>query len=320
MDEKILQEYLSGNSIVSQRYRELEAGEVPAHLDERVLRQSRDAVASTPSVVSLEQSRLRQSRQRWLRWSVPATLAASTVLVLSIVIESGNQHQVTAPVLEKKDRAAESQPPAAMSDERRSRKAMPMRTQKSADVAAPAALPEGAQQVPGKDQEVTAPALRKRQSAQDAPVAAMAPPPQPSVLLPSTSATAPFVSNAAPPKAEESKAAAAQPMRSESAAAGAMASRESADTDLSEVLTGSNVDQLAQAGPRGTVAPSPSSFARADENPAEPGWRAQPETWLEHIRELRKDGSARAADGEWKKFRAAYPDYEVAETDLARSK
>ena len=346
IDEKTLQEYLSGNSPLSQRYRELEASEVPAHLDELVLRQARDAVASAPSVVSLEQSRLRQSRQRWLRWSVPATLAASTVLVLSIVVESGNQRLVTAPApasapapaeqsaagtqmlnaappavdaLEK-DKAAESQPPAAASAERRSQKALSMRAQKSADVAAPAAFPQSAK-AQSKEQEVTVTAQRKRESVQDSPVTAMVSPAQLPIELPATPAPAPFAGNAAPPQAEEFKAAPAQPMRSEPSAAGSVASRESADVDLSEVtVTGSTVRRAAQVGPRGTIAPGTSSFSRADESPAEPSWRTQPETWLEHIRELRKDGSARAADKEWKKFRAAYPDYEVAETDVARSK
>jgi hypothetical protein len=336
IDEKTLQEYLSGNSPVSQRYRELEASEVPAHLDELVLRQSRDAVVAAPSVVSLEQSRLRQSRRRLLLWSVPATLAASTVLVLSIVIESGNQHLVTAPApasapapaeqgaaetrmldaapsavdaLEK-DKAPEPQPPASASAERRSQKALSMRAQKSADVAAPAAFPQSAKQAPSPAEEVTVTEQRKRESVQDSPAAVVGLTSELPTPLPST-----------PPKIEEFKAAPAQPMRSEPSAAGSVASRESADVDLSEVIvTGSNVRRPAQVGPRGTIAPATSSFSRADESPAEPSWRAQPETWLEHIRELRKDGSSRAADKEWKKFRAAYPDYEVAETDSARSK
>ena len=43
-----------------------------------------------------------------------------------------------------------------------------------------------------------------------------------------------------------------------------------------------------------------------------------PEAWLKAIRELRKENKQEQADREWQRFRAAFPDYEVAETDAAR--
>jgi hypothetical protein len=41
---------------------------------------------------------------------------------------------------------------------------------------------------------------------------------------------------------------------------------------------------------------------------------------LEYIRQLRKDGRSRQADLEWKRFRAAYPEYPVNEKDAARAR
>ena len=49
-------------------------------------------------------------------------------------------------------------------------------------------------------------------------------------------------------------------------------------------------------------------------------WQRDPETWLEHIRELRRDGKQEDADREWKSFLEKYPGHVVSETDLARSK
>ena len=47
---------------------------------------------------------------------------------------------------------------------------------------------------------------------------------------------------------------------------------------------------------------------------------ADPEKWLEEIRGLRRAGKAVAADREWQQFRAAFPDFRVADDDLARKK
>lgn len=110
--DKALDEYLSGNSQVSRRYRELDDVAVPPQLDQAVLAQARAAVAERQSshtgghtdghtdrqtdrhIDELE--RLRQRRKRLMQWSVPAGLAASAVLVVSIVMQSGVQHEVVS--------------------------------------------------------------------------------------------------------------------------------------------------------------------------------------------------------------------------------
>jgi hypothetical protein len=45
-----------------------------------------------------------------------------------------------------------------------------------------------------------------------------------------------------------------------------------------------------------------------------------PQRWLENIRQLRKEGKSTEADREWERFRAAFPDYAVADDDAARKK
>jgi hypothetical protein len=52
--------------------------------------------------------------------------------------------------------------------------------------------------------------------------------------------------------------------------------------------------------------------------PAPPQTYTDPEVWLKDIRELRKENKQEQADVEWRRFRAAFPQYEVAETDAAR--
>ena len=45
---------------------------------------------------------------------------------------------------------------------------------------------------------------------------------------------------------------------------------------------------------------------------------SDPEAWLKDIRELRKANKQDEADREWRRFRVVFPNYEVAETDIAR--
>lgn len=45
---------------------------------------------------------------------------------------------------------------------------------------------------------------------------------------------------------------------------------------------------------------------------------SDPERWLQDIRQLRKDNKQEQADREWRRFREAFPDHPVSETDAAR--
>lgn len=348
IDDKTLQEYLAGNSPVSQRYRELAGDDVPAHLDELVLKQSRDAVGA----VSLEQERSRRSRLRLKRWSIPATLAASTVLVVSIVIESGNRHQVTAPLeaplqttpqtitveestpaapyasdkLEAERQALPASSRAVPSSEKRSKAAPAAMARKPSDAGAGSQFvesPKSDAKSSAASEEVAVAALRKQEPTQNSPVAI--------TMIPAQGSISP----AAPPSAVmapaplSQNATAMQSSGMDSSAPRERAAPESkdrardAEADLSEVaVTGSRVNRLAApiAGPRNTISQNAATDARADIADEAVEWRDQPETWLAHIRQLRADDSNEAADKEWKRFRKAHPDYAVAETDVARAK
>lgn len=74
------------------------------------------------------------------------------------------------------------------------------------------------------------------------------------------------------------------------------------------------------AGPRNTVSSSSAGGALSGEmrSAAEQAQHDDPAKWLEEIRDLRRAGKAVDADREWKLFREAFPDFRVADDDLAR--
>lgn len=100
-NDKMLDEYLRRDSIVSQRYRELDDGEIPRELDAAVLAQARAAVA---------QPRVRTPT--WVKWGAPLALAACIVMAVTVVLEIGVQEQVRmpSPQLEPQSAAPASAP------------------------------------------------------------------------------------------------------------------------------------------------------------------------------------------------------------------
>jgi hypothetical protein len=91
-----------------------------------------------------------------------------------------------------------------------------------------------------------------------------------------------------------------------------------ADGDLDEIaVTGYRAaGNVRGAGPRDTIRTNTSYSAPGASTTIEAFQAPQP--WLEHIRQLRRDGDDRQADGEWRRFRKQYPDYVVAADDAAR--
>jgi len=84
IDDKELNEYLSSDTQYSQRYRAIPADDVPSRIDRLVLAQA----SATPNKIAARQSQSR-SLGFWMRIGAPIALAASVVLVVSIVIKSG---------------------------------------------------------------------------------------------------------------------------------------------------------------------------------------------------------------------------------------
>lgn len=306
IDEQELDEYLKGDSSVSRQYRQLSSEDVPPSLDRLVLRQAEDAVKGP-------------SRPAWMRWTAPLAVAASAVLVVSIMIETGMRDEtiVTAPARPtmQQKRAAEAAMESRMSEESADAPPPPVKL----DMPPPSA--------PLADVQADAASAFAPEPSAPAPVAAAAPAP-------------------APAPAPERKALPRQPAASEAAGAllpEQMAKAERQKAELEETAR-AQVQELSAsqramggernevAGPRDTVetaAPTAvlsysrpisanAASARVDSMATLQKTYTDPEAWLKDIRQLRKDNKQDEADREWQRFLAAFPNYEVAESDAAR--
>jgi hypothetical protein len=304
IDIKALDEYLKGGSDISRRYRELGREDVPPELDRRVLDEARAAVASGSTTRS----------RSWLRWSAPVALAASVVLVVTVVLESGVQEDTSFAVQTvKQDRPAEEEPQPQF---------VPEEPAAVAPAASPAAPPvrlpkveaQRSKSVAPEEVHVEARAMRDRS---DVPLSI--------TVVPQTDESSEQLfanQQPAPPAARTETISSRKEV--ERAAGAADSSADSSASAVQEVsVTGSRVRRAPgrTAGPRNTISNSslrsdtrPTADAEADAE------QADPVKWLEHIRDLRRTGKTVEADRAWQLFRDVYPDFPVADDDLARSK
>lgn len=298
-DEQQLDDYLKGDSSVSRRYRQLDSVEVPAALDSLVLRQAADAVK--PS---------RARRPAWMRWSAGLAAAACTVLVLSIVLETGLQDRTMvvnspAPVVLMEAQRREVAP----------RPEAPAMEMPSFEAPVEMRLPE----VPPASFAVD-------------PAPAVESVPLPQVAAPPPPAAAPSPAPAAA-LAERALAdtEAAGVAREEKAASAARATQQASESDasraeLEEAIVTANKRQRRPGqgvGPRDSVVVSGMTAERAysqaiSANVPPPRHYVDPEEWLKDIRQLRKDDKQEEADREWRRFLAAFPNHVVATDDPAR--
>ena len=312
-DIKALDEYLKRDSEVSERYRELGSDDVPPELDRRVLAAARDAVANEGA-----------SRSRsWLRWSAPVALAASFVLVVTVVLEGGLQDEKTVAL-------PQAQSPAEVRWETGAEPAVAASKDKASDDKAQA---DSESKLNQAISGYISPAQNAPQRARE-----FAPSPPAPLVVP---AAAPTLAKAE----ERMKSAAPEPevvvtgqrrerVQAQSAptpvttvtaddvgVAGSSASEADSSRAVQEVvITGQRRRAAGRAvGPRSTI--SSGSF-RNDARPAsdEQADRSDPKAWLEEIRQLRRDGKTADADREWLRFREAYPNFPVADDDSARKK
>jgi hypothetical protein len=94
----------------------------------------------------------------------------------------------------------------------------------------------------------------------------------------------------------------------------------SASTVLQEaVVTGTRQRRSAgrTAGPRNTISGSAFETRPAADADAE---QSDPAKWLEEIRYLRRAGKTAEADAAWERFREVFPDFPVAQDDVALRK
>ena len=303
-DERQLDEYLQGESSVSRHYRQLHSAGVPAELDRLVLRQAQNAVKARPA-----------KSRTWVRWTAPLALAASAVLVVSIVIESGvNQKTVLT-----SGRPVATVTPAPAEAKRNSETPSENLAARTANVQSAAESGVSADVRPAAPPVANAPVVPLILPQQPSPVVAFEPAPEPAldVTVPEP-AMAPAPPRQADPSRRENHDAAPQAM------ARSAPPPSSAETDLSQiVVTGSRSRELAKrAGPRDSVvsARTDERFASsADEEEAQPPIRhTDPEAWLTDIRRLRAENKQDQADAEWRRFLQAFPNHPVAATDAAR--
>ena len=302
-DIKALDEYLKGSSEISQRYRELGRDDVPPELDRRVLDEARAAVANAGA----------RRAKSLLRWSAPVALAASVVLVVTVVIENGVPKD-TAYVVQPASEESQLHDEAPAQDQFVA-DAPAKLDQAPAPAAEPAAAPAAPSPAPppalarerslakveaadkrlsGLAEEVIVTAQSRRDQEQPAPAAPITVIESADARLAGGNAVAPLPE---PHERGEAKSAA------------------EADTDLSSVsVTGYRTRRATgrTAGPRNTI----SSAAQSGEMRQQA--ELEPEKWLEDIRDLRRKGKTADADREWQQFIEAYPDFEVADDDIAR--
>lgn len=321
-DEQQLDEYLRGGSAVSRQYRQLHSADIPAELDRLVLRQAQEAVKAKPA-----------KSRTWTRWTGPLALAASTVLVVSIVIESGVQKEtllvapasapvdttVELPVVENSARSSAAEKRAAEADDLAADEAAPT-TGNDAGVVdiQPVQPPAEAQFAPSP-----APfAPEEQASSQDRVLEIQSTAPQFDTTK----------QEAAPAELERRRQADAPAQTSASAPAPAAPpstiysqtrARES-DTSIDEaVVTSTRRPEHTQrsAGPRNTIAVPDAAVDSANDATTQsdqPRNYSDPEQWLRDIRQLREDKKHEEADREWLRFRYVFPNYRVAQSDPAR--
>ncbi len=298
IDDKELEEYLQRGSAVSQHYRALDSEDVPAEIDAAVIERASQAVREP----------LVGKRRAWRRWSVPVALAASTVLAISIVLESGVRHEMavtSAPqaASEQELRSAAPAPRAAESAAER-HEALSTKDERSLEAREPASAAGHAERqraLAPRAPEAPPPAVESaRASESEADFAATnriaEPSSEPKVAAPADESDRSARTSTA---AYQSVRAVAQRRAAPPAAASVSAPPEQdAATDMTE-QTGSGLVRDQEMN------------SKADET-------ADPEKWLQRIRELRQAGETEQADREWRAFREAFPKHPVAEDDRAQ--
>jgi hypothetical protein len=304
-DDKAFDEYLGRESQVSQRYRALEADAVPEHLDAKVLAQAKDALAEAAD----ELSRVRSRRRRLLQWSVPAAVAASALLVVSIVIRSGTQHEIT-PVASPSQVSAPPPPRPMESPAAKPERAEKQQSPTVVMIAPPRdAVTEFSSLARAPASESTARSDASNSAArEEAVVSGLSSgfQTEPTVPLPA----------AAPPSAAAALAREQDSFEERSAQrvqdVPALQAKRERQTELEQVTVTSSRPVVAAQD-----APMAISSVQAEDIVVTAA-RRDPALWLEYIRELRRDGKDADADEEWKQFREAYPEHPVGETDIAR--
>lgn len=294
LPEGELDEYLKGDSSVSRQYRQLHSAEVPAELDRLVLRHAHDAVKPAPG-----------KSRTWTRWSGPLALAASAVLVVSVVIETGVQDEVTLTAEKSTAPAAPRMEAPRMEAKRQSareRESVPIEN----DAAETGAAGSAASEAPMLPQSAPPP---PRAVAEDRAAAQFVSPPEGRLEMPA--------SVSAPAEPLSSAQMQAQPPAEKSELALPKVARERRDAGAPAPVAAPGAAPRAEADAQEVVVTGNAVASRPVSAMVPPF--SDPERWLEQIRQLRKENKQTEADREWRRFREAFPDHPVSEVDAARA-
>jgi hypothetical protein len=314
-DDKLLDEYLSGATPYSARYRRIESEDVPSELDRAVVEQARENL-------------IKGKRPAWQRIGPSLALAATVVLTASIVMRSNLKS--FAPISER----SEARAPRTVVDEK-SDAASDAERVSAAPPQEPIRSGEASQKQTKKSTSTDKIQLASRQSAP----APLQKPEAGAAALPTE------IAQAARANYEAKKVEALQPASSFAAAA----QTRNVNTAIEQAVIAERSDAPKFAAPESSssteVRADTHQRGRAKENAkrtteeretsvvqgslvrdAAPVaatakqdlLRRDPAAWLKFIRELRGADKQAEADAQWKEFVEAYPRYFVSPSDAAR--
>jgi hypothetical protein len=302
-DDKTLDEYLQRKSTVSQHYRNLDSDDVPPALDSSVLGQAREALAASKA----------NKKPAWTRWSAPVALAASLVLGVAVVLDVGVEEKLVLPAPQVQ------QAREAVSTDAASVEAIEQVTkQPLADTAAPIIAPKvdaPASASPTSRRQLKASESKAGAQKREASVATKVVQERDAVLSREEPRAPPPPAAAPSPNALE-----------EQGVLTGLPAREAADKPELEARRDQSVAanaEFSRTRAQATVATSamrPASAPAYDVPQEAQPPRLEPVLWLEQIRTLRREGKVLEADEQWRQFSEAYPNFDVAADDLARSR
>jgi hypothetical protein len=280
IEDKLLDEYFAGDSPFSRRYRETPAHDVPPELDAKIL-----AASKAPT--------RRSALSRWRVWSAPLALAATVVIAVAVILRGGIEHAAVqsqdmqersaVEVTTNQEMIVPAAPPAAAAPAAAAPEPVPEATRSEAKskAIAPAKAPRARE----RDTQMFKKEVTRDEALPVAPA----------------SAASDQLANAPAPTVTSNTS-----------------QKPQAPLEQDVVVTGAfrRSEPAAGAGPHNSVRPAEKSERTLEKEARE----ADPDLWLEYIRDLRKNNDIRAADREWNKFVNAYPNYAVAADDLARPK
>lgn len=288
---------------VRQAYRTLPDDVAPPALDERVLEAARTALEKPRGAA-------------WKRWSAPLALAASVIVVVTVVLDPGARKEATV-----RSMAAPRQADAVQKRE------APRAAAAESDLPAvkEAAREQPAEAPPEKIPNIDVTAQRRSEPMQDVPIAIGALHEDAAAYAPPKLEPPPLSAPAAPPMtADDARAAAPRPLDANGSApaTAAEASKQSRTDENEEV----RVTAAAQAPAPPTPIADASSKRQETKGQSSveefavagsPASDVEMRRWLRKIQALQSEGNRRRAAREIDKFKREYPGVDV-EKELER--